>query len=136
MPETSTPVERPPRPRPCPCLSGNPYSECCGRFHRGEALAPTAEALMRSRYAAFAVGEPDYLLATWHPRTRPEALELDADARWLRLEIVRTAQGGPFDTEGVVEFIAYNRSGGATSQQHEVSRFVRLDRCWLYLDAV
>jgi SEC-C motif-containing protein len=131
VPETSIPT-----PTRCPCLSGNPYSQCCGRFHRGEAFAPTAEALMRSRYAAFAVGEPDYLLATWHPLTRPETLELDADVRWLRLDIERTVQGGPFDSEGVVEFTAYSRSGGGTAQQHEVSRFVRLDRRWVYLDAV
>lgn len=91
---------------------------------------------MRSRYAAFAVGEPDYLLATWHPLTRPETLELDADVRWIRLEIVRTGQGGPFESEGVVEFTAYSRSGGTTVQQHEVSRFVRLDRRWVYLEAV
>ena len=133
MPETSTPAQRP---RPCPCLSGNPYDECCGRFHRGEAFAPTAEALMRSRYAAFAVGDPDYLLATWHPLTRPEQVELDADVRWLRLEIERTAEGGPFDSAGVVEFTAYSRSAGAAAQQHEVSRFVRLDRRWVYLDAL
>lgn len=91
---------------------------------------------MRSRFAAFAMGEPDYLLATWHPLTRPETLELDADVRWFRLEIGRTAQGGPFDAEGVVEFTAYSRSGGVSSQQHEVSRFVRLERRWVYLDAV
>ena len=91
---------------------------------------------MRSRYAAFAVGEPDYLLATWHPLSRPETLELDADVRWLRLEIERTAQGGPFDSEGVVEFTAYSRCGGATTAQHEVSRFVRLDRRWVYQGAV
>ena len=91
---------------------------------------------MRSRYAAFAVGEPDYLLTTWHPFTRPEVLELDADVRWLRLEIERTKQGGPFDTEGVVEFTAHSRSGGVSSQQHEISRFVRLNRRWVYQDAV
>ena len=128
----------PPTPRParCPCLSGNPYAECCAPFHRGEAFAPTADALMRSRYAAFAVGEPGYLLATWHPLTSPETLELDRDVRWLRLEIDRTVQGGPFDREGTVEFTAYSRSGGVAAQQHEVSRFVRLDRRWVYLDAL
>ena len=128
----------PPTPRKafCPCLRGNPYAECCARFHRGEAHAPTAEALMRSRYAAFAVGEPGYLLATWHPLTRPETLELDLTVRWLRLEIDQIVQGGPFDREGTVEFTAYSRSGGVSAEQHEVSRFVRLDRRWVYLDAL
>ena len=89
---------------------------------------------MRSRYAAFAVGETDYLLATWHPLTRPETLELDAEVRWLRLDVERTVQGGPFDSEGVVEFTAHSRSGGAAAQQHEVSRFVREGGLWFYLD--
>lgn len=120
----------------CPCLSGIPYFECCGRFHGGEAAAPTAEALMRSRYAAFAVGDAAYLLRTWHPRTRPDSFELDAELRWTRLEIERTVAGGPFDSDGVVEFTAYCRDRGAPSRQHEVSRFVRLDRRWVYLDAV
>ncbi|TFC42301.1 hypothetical protein E3T26_05130 [Cryobacterium sp. TMT1-21] len=120
----------------CPCLSGNPYAECCGRFHRREAAAPTAEALMRSRYAAFAVGDAAYLLATWHPRTQPETFALDDELRWTRLEIERTVAGGPFDTEGVVEFTAYCRDRGTPSTQHEVSRFVKIDRRWVYLDAV
>lgn len=45
-------------------------AQCCGRYLDGEA-APTAEALMRSRYTAFALRDEDYLFRTWHPRTRP-----------------------------------------------------------------
>ena len=65
----------------CPCLSGLQYGECCGPFHSGDAFAPTAERLMRSRYSAFAVGDADYLLATWHPTTRPAELALDPEQR-------------------------------------------------------
>ena len=60
---------------PCPCGSGQDYDACCGRLHAG-ALASDAEALMRSRYCAYVRGNADYLLATWHPTTRPAQLTL------------------------------------------------------------
>ncbi|MEV7973969.1 YchJ family protein [Cellulomonas sp. NPDC089187] len=118
----------------CPCLSGQPYDDCCGRFHRGEATAPTAEQLMRSRFSAFAVNDADYLLATWHPRTRPAMLELDPADRWYRLDVHATERGGPFDDAGLVEFTAYHRGPSGAGTLHEVSRFVREDGRWLYLD--
>lgn len=116
----------------CPCLSGDNYAECCGRFHAGTFHAPTAELLMRSRYAAYAVGEPAYLLATWHPSTRPAQLELDPDRRWYRLDILGKSQGGPFDTEGTVEFEAFFKGGS----QYENSRFVRENGRWFYVTTV
>lgn len=91
---------------------------------------------MRSRYSAFAVGDADYLLRTWHPRTRPDTLRLDASVRWLRLDIDRTVRGALFDTEGTVEFIAHSRQDGRRLQQHEISRFEKVSGSWLYLDAV
>jgi SEC-C motif-containing protein len=118
-------------PCPCPCGALLPYDACCGPLHSGEATAGTAEALMRSRYSAFAVGDAEYLLATWHPSTRPPSVDLDPGVRWLGLEIVEAA-GGPFDTEGVVEFKA-THDGGV---QHERSRFRREQGRWLYLDGV
>ncbi|MEV8148287.1 YchJ family protein [Arthrobacter sp. NPDC080073] len=118
----------------CPCLSGEPYAECCGRFHRGDADAPTAEQLMRSRYSAFVVLDSDYLLRTWHPDTRPAALDLDPDIEWRRLDILATHGGGPLDTEGTVEFAAHYRSDGERGVQRENSRFLRIDRRWYYLD--
>ncbi len=89
---------------------------------------------MRSRFSAFAVSDPDYLLATWHPSTRPAELELDAERRWYRLDILSTSGGSPFETAGTVEFEAYYRSPGGAGSQHEVSRFVREDGRWFYLD--
>ncbi|WEO75767.1 YchJ family metal-binding protein [Cryobacterium sp. SO2] len=130
------PAATPDRHARCPCLSGNDYGDCCGRLHRAEARAATAQMLMRSRYAAFAVGDADYLLRSWHPRTRPETLELDPSVRWLRLDIERTSRGGPLDTEGIVEFTAYSVRDGIRTQQHEVSRFEKVSGDWLYLDAV
>jgi SEC-C motif-containing protein len=93
---------------------------------------------MRSRYAAFAVGDAAYLLATWHPLTRPRRLELDPAERWFGLEILETSRGGMLDTEGTVEFRARYRTAGqaGAAEQHEVSRFVREGGRWLYLGAL
>src|SRR5688572_5771300 len=79
---------------PCPCGGLQGYDDCCGRLHRGVAHAPTAEALMRSRYSAFVVGDVAYLRETWHPHTRPASLELDPDRRWTGLEVTATSGGG------------------------------------------
>ncbi|MEO6606146.1 MAG: YchJ family protein [Aeromicrobium sp.] len=118
----------------CPCLSGLTYDDCCGRLHSGAALAQSAEQLMRSRFSAFALGDVDYLVATWHPSTRPVQLELDAERRWYRLDILATSGGSPFETTGTVEFEAYYRSPAGAGSQHEVSQFVREDGHWLYVD--
>ena len=125
-----------PHPLRCPCGSGQTYPECCGRLHAGPAVAATAEALMRSRYSAFAVGEPAYLLATWDPATRPQHLELDDRVEWRRLEIVETVGGTPFDRDGVVEFRAHYRTSEGRAVQHERSRFRREGRQWLYVAPV
>lgn len=120
--------------RPCPCGSGQPYPECCGALHAGRAGAATAEALMRSRFTAFALGDTGYLLRTWHPRTRPARLTLDPAQRWTRLDILDTERGGLFDTTGTVEFRAHYRHAGHPGEQQERSRFVRDDGNWVYLD--
>ena len=95
-------------------LRGAVCSDCCGRFHRGEAEAPTAEQLMRSRYSAFVVLDAAYLLRAWHPDTRPAELELDPAMQWRRLDIISTSRGGPLDSEGTVEFKAHFRHDGAS----------------------
>lgn len=117
----------------CPCGWGDVYDECCGRLHAGALTAPTAEALMRSRFTASAMGDAEYLLATWHPSTRPAQLALDDGVRWTRLDIVDTVDGGPFDAAGVVEFRAHHRAAGERAVLHERSSFVREDGRWLYL---
>lgn len=120
----------------CPCPSGDTYGACCGPLHRGERPAPTAEALMRSRYSAYALRDADYLRATWHPTTRPPELHLDPDMRWQRLDILTTRAGGPFDDAGEVEFVARYRwaTTGDRGRLHEVSRFVRSGGRWYYVD--
>lgn len=119
-------------PHRCPCGTGLPYAECCGPLHTGERAAGTAEQLMRSRFSAFAVGDAAYLRGTWHPSTRP-VVDLDPDVRWMHLEIL-AATGGPFDAAGTVEFRAHYRAAGGRGSLHELSRFVREDGRWLYVD--
>ncbi|MEU4415478.1 YchJ family protein [Nocardia salmonicida] len=120
--------------KPCPCRRGEPFDACCGPILAGDKPAPTAETLMRSRYTAYVVGDVDYLLRSWHPSTRPADLELDADQRWLFLEIVGTQRGGLFDDNGTVEFIAHYKLDGTRDAMHELSTFVRVDGAWVYLD--
>ncbi|MEU1106767.1 YchJ family metal-binding protein [Streptomyces tibetensis] len=114
----------------CPCGLPEAYETCCRRFHSGAAAAPTAEALMRSRYCAFVQGDVAYLLRTWHPRTRPGTLELDPGMRWTGLEILGVSGGSAFHTTGTVEFRASYRGGSL----HERSRFERVDGAWVYVD--
>lgn len=118
------------RPASCPCGLPGSYADCCGRFHSGASAAPSAEALMRSRYSAFVVGDVEYLVRTWHPRTRPAELELDPGMRWTGLEILDTGDGSAFHSTGTVTFRASYRGGSL----HERSRFERVDGAWVYVD--
>jgi len=122
-----------PRDTGCPCGSGATYGACCGRFHAGEA-APDAEALMRSRYAAYVIGGEPYLLATWHPATRPQSLDLAAGpaTHWLGLELRRHVAMG--EDRAAVEFVARFKVGGRAHRLHETSRFLREDGRWYYVD--
>lgn len=127
MPDTSLPS--------CPCGSHQPYSRCCGLYHQGaqRLQAPTAEHLMRSRYTAFVLDDLAYLTDTWHPSTRPAALEPNAPGtRWLGLDIRTHWQ---HDAENAtVEFVARVRHNGKATRLHETSRFVKENGQWLYLD--
>ena len=116
----------------CPCGTGLPFGECCAPIQRGERAAATAEALMRSRYTAFALEDVDWLLASWHASTRPRSLELDPGIRWLRLDVLATTGGGPFDREGTVAFEAHWVAEGARGSMRELSTF-RRDSGWQYV---
>jgi SEC-C motif-containing protein len=119
----------------CPCGLPLPYPQCCGRYHAGPATAPTAEALMRSRFTAFALGDADYLRRSWHPSTRPRRLDLDPELAWTRLEIIGSTGGSLLHTEGTVEFRAHHTGPDGPGVLHEHSRF-RREPVWLYLDAL
>ncbi len=131
--ETQAEAQTQIRAEPCPCGSGVTYAECCGVFHAG-APAPTAEALMRSRYSAFARRLPDYLNATWDAETRPADLELEDGTVWRRLQIVDTFDGAEGDSTGVVEFRASYRDADGAGLLHERARFTRSNGRWVYVD--
>jgi SEC-C motif-containing protein len=117
----------------CPCGFGDRFDACCGRFHASTETPATAALLMRSRFSAFAVADPDYLIASWHPSTRPAALDLDAGTRWTRLEILDVRAGGPFDQNGTVEFRAHFRTEDGPGVLRERSEFARTGGRWLYV---
>ncbi|OZI36651.1 hypothetical protein CEG14_16920 [Bordetella genomosp. 1] len=119
----------------CPCGAGVRYASCCGRWHHGPLAlqAPDAPTLMRSRYSAFVLDELAYLLDTWHPDTRPSALEPNApDMKWLGLDVRASAQQD--ENHATVEFVARCKQAGRASRMHELSRFERIDGRWYYLD--
>ena len=113
---------------PCPCGKPIEYAACCGKHHSG-INAPDPEALMRSRYSAYALGLEAYLLQTWHPSTRPAKLGLDEEPRpkWLGLEVKAVGRDS-------VEFVARYKIGGKAHRLHETSRFLCEEGEWRYLD--
>lgn len=120
---------------PCPCGNPDGYARCCGPLHDG-ASAGSAAQLMRSRYSAYVLQRENYLLASWHPDTRPAALQLATQQpapTWLGLDVRREQITD--EDHASVEFIArYRLGGGRAQRQHEISRFVREDGRWHYLD--
>ena len=121
-------------PAPCPCGHPTAYAACCGRWHDGplQGLAPDAAALMRSRYSAFVLERADYLLATWHPSTRPARLEFEPGLRWLGLSVQQFVQQD--EDHATVRFVARSKLGGRASRLVETSRFVREAGRWWYVD--
>lgn len=120
----------------CPCGLPAAYADCCGRYHAGPLalLAPDPEALMRSRYSAFVKDLRPYLLATWHPSTRPADIEPpEPGLRWLGLEVKRAELLG--EDRGLVAFVARSKLGGRAHRLQETSLFVREGGHWFYLSA-
>jgi len=124
---------------PCPCGSERLLKDCCLPFIHGQATAPTAEALMRSRYTAHTLLAIEYLWATWSPEQRMRSSKGDIQewansCEWLGLQILATERGKAEDNEGIVEFMAFFRQQGQMHQHHEISVFKRVLGCWLYVD--
>ena len=120
---------------PCPCCSGNAYGACCKPYHDG-APAPSALALMRSRYAAYALGKVDYILKTTHPKSvyfekdrkkwEQAIRQFSQSTEFTRLEIVDSG-------ENWVSFIAHLKQGERAFLLKEKSHFEKIDGKWLYL---
>ena len=113
----------------CPCGSQRNYADCCQRYHEG-IIAPTPEALMRSRFTGFVLKLEDYLRASWHKSTRPTELDLNDSPDWVSLRILDSGETG--DT-GHVHFQAIYRMGSGWGYLQENSEFVREDGRWYYL---
>ena len=118
--------------RPCPCGSGKLYPQCCGQFLSGQ-RPDTAEQLMRSRYTAFCQNDEDYLLASWHAKTRPQDLDLSdqRNVKWIGLKVLDHSSQ---EDTATVEFIARFKINGKAEKIHELSRFVKEQGRWLYLE--
>jgi SEC-C motif-containing protein len=125
----------------CPCGTGRPYAACCEPFHRGLREAPDAEALLRSRYAAFARREVGYLRATLHPehpdRALPEAAALaalrEAAATHRYQGLVVLDRDGPDGGVARVLFHARVFHRGRDRSFVECSEFVNDGAGWRYL---
>lgn len=123
----------------CACGSELAYTECCGPLLEGERSATTAEAMMRSRYTAYAAGNIDYVKKTTH---RKGLAEFDEDSArawsrnsdWLGLSIVSVEKGGEEDTEGTVEFVASYVQNGKEENHHELATFKKEGEKWFFLD--
>jgi SEC-C motif-containing protein len=121
----------------CPCGSGLDYAECCEPCISGAKNAPTAEALMRSRYAAYVEHAIDYIVETC---ARDEKDKIDIrqtrawseKSKWLGLKILHAEKGGPEDMEGTVEFEALYEMNGLRDIHHEKAKFKKQDGVWLY----
>ena len=130
------------------------YKDCCQPYHdrlcikkndNSDAIsADTAERLMRTRYSAFVLVKPDYIVATTAPAQQTlldvEAIESWAkETDWAGLEIVaHTPKLGKCHAQ--VEFKAYYNAHDRLQAHHELSAFVKIkneatnDGSWYFLD--
>lgn len=116
----------------CPCQSGLHYQKCCQVAHDG-AKIKNAEMLMRSRYSAFVLNLPKYLLNTWHSAHRPESIEHDPNIKWFYLRILNVEEINALD-EQFVTFEARFRENGKAHKFKERSRFIEEKGRLVYID--
>jgi SEC-C motif domain protein len=133
-------LKLPKRSSSCPCHSGVPYGDCCQPFHKGEREAPTPEALMRSRYSAYATGQVDYLMRTLHPDHEERKLPDDvirsmiqSTCRTYRYTGLHIEEASSEGDRGSVAFVAKVFEKGVDRSFREVSIFGRSDGGWRYL---
>ena len=122
----------------CPCDSKMLYHKCCKQYHDG-ALPDKAEALMRSRYCAYALGLIDYVMDTTHPehpqfdtdRVRWKA-DLQAFAKHTRFDRLKVLDCKDGEKIATVKFTAFLRQGDNDASFTEDSTFEKIDGKWLY----
>ncbi|MBE08671.1 MAG: hypothetical protein CMM35_00045 [Rhodospirillaceae bacterium] len=120
----------------CPCGSGAVIEVCCGPIVDGKVLALTAEALMRSRYTAFVLGDLVHIERTYAQEKRElgKTSSFERDIEWVKLEILDKVGGGKEAATGIVEFAAHYQLNGRKGVHHERSNFRRDRGCWVYVD--
>ncbi|NTC84021.1 YchJ family protein [Agrobacterium tumefaciens] len=119
----------------CPCGSSSEFGQCCEPLIKG-APATSPEALMRSRYTAFTLGDLDYIEGTCTEEALRTLNRADLerslpDMKWLEMKVRETSGGNRDDKHGSVTFSFRYTYGGREHSQTELARFVRRDR-WLY----
>ena len=122
---------------PCPCGSGRTFTDCCKPVIERERVAATAEELMRSRYAAFATSNVDWIMDSHHPDTvdeidRDEVAQWAGSSEWLGLKIRATEDGGPDDATGTVDFRARYSVQGRQIDHVERAHFERDNGEWRF----
>lgn len=124
--------------QPCPCGSDQAYSKCCKPTITGKMRPLSAEALMRSRYTAYTQANIAYIRKTMKGQALLGFNPISAknwaqNVTWLGLKVIRTEQGKPMDTYGLVEFKATYIENGQQQTIHEISEFKKTKGCWFYL---
>lgn len=123
----------------CPCHSKKTYDQCCQCFHQGE-FPPTALALMRSRYSAYALGLAVYIIKTTH-KDNPQylldtklwiqsILQFSKNTSFVGLDILEFIDG---ETEAYVTFVAHLKQGTKDTSFQEKSRFLKEGQQWKYV---
>lgn len=129
------------KPSTCPCGSGKDYAACCKPFHDGKAVPERAEALMRSRYSAFALEKIAYLKDTLWPKYQAgfDALataKWAAENHWSGLTVLAVEAGEAKDRRGTVLFEARYLAGGQLHTHRELSLFRKKAGRWYYVEAL
>jgi SEC-C motif-containing protein len=127
------------QPNLCPCCSGLHYEACCAPYHQGK-KAENALLLMRSRYSAYALDQPEYIMLTTHPKSplylkdktiwSKQIRHFTMNTQFLQLKILDSKVG---ELESYVTFMAYLKQGGLDASFKETSRFLKENDQWLYL---
>ncbi len=125
--------------KPCPCTSKLTYDRCCQPFIEGKKAPETAALLMRSRFSAYALAKVDYLLKTTEASERAkidrdDLINYCQNVKCVALKIIAAEQGGPGDETGTVKFHASLQVQGKRQLHIELSRFIRENGAWVYVD--
>ena len=122
----------------CPCQSSQPYTDCCQPFHTGQRQPENAEQLMRSRYAAYALQQIDYIVRTTVPAQQPllnvaAIAQWSREAQWLGLTVHQhIPRIGKRHAQ--VAFTARFAEHGSAHEHHELSTFVQINGAWYFID--